>query len=83
MPSLAMLSGQKSAPESIQATDYICTSLSHLRSHQTALLEYKGSSTLGAIAFGYLPKVLGVFTADRTAYVAAGTIAVWRDATYQ
>ena len=80
MPSLAMLFGQKSARESIQATDFYL----HLRylingPAKPPVTFNRGIATFGGGTTGILPKVLGASTAARTARVEAGTLAVCPD----
>ena len=70
-PTLAMLSGQKSALESIQATDCYLPLRSLLPGPAKALVTFnKERATYGVIATDLLPKVFGASTAARTARVA-------------
>ena len=77
MPPLAILSGQKSAPERIQAPVLICHfALRTPGPPKPPYASIKEIATPGDIAPGHLPKVPGASTAPRTARVAAGDVAV-------
>lgn len=64
-PPLAMLSGQKSAPESIQATVFVCTLLCRRRSSQSASTFFRAPRNFGGSATFFLLKVLVTSTAAR------------------
>ena len=57
MPTLAMLSGQKSALESIQATDYICHVALRQQSGQSATRKQMAPRNGGGSTTDTLPKV--------------------------
>ena len=78
-PPLAMLSGQKSAPESIQATVFVCTLLCRQRSSQSAPTFCSGlhETLAGAQPFSFLD-ALGASTAAGTGVTAADLLALWQ-----